>query len=233
MSATRIHALFNQKGGVGKTTCTVNLAAVVNKTFTNGPIKRNPETTDNPVLVANADPQGSAFWWAMRGEAAGDLPFDYVQLDDPSQLRLLRGRYRDIFVDTPGSLENGALAHAVLDESDDVVVPMKAEALSFDPTARTIREVLEPRGIPYRVVVNDWDPRDGHTDLIQTAEYIAKMGWPMCGNTIRHYKLHARAAASGMVCTQYPKNRVALEAQADFVALALELGYGGHYEANA
>ena len=40
---------------------------------------------------------------------------------------------------------------------------------------------------------------------------------------IRHYKLHARAAAEGVTVVQYAKNRVALEARQDFFKLALEV----------
>ena len=44
---------------------------------------------------------------------------------------------------------------------------------------------------------------------------------------IRRYKIHTRASADGHVVTQYPKNRVAMEAREDFFRLALELGLGG------
>jgi chromosome partitioning protein len=223
---TEIHSLCNQKGGVGKTTITMNLAAVVYEVLTSD--VAGDFTGPCPVLVVNADPQSSAVWWANRGEQMGSLPFDYVNMDDPADLAKLRGsQYRHVFVDTPGYLESGERGQAVLDEVDDVVVPMTPNPLSFEPTARTIADVIEPRGIPFRVVINDFDPRDGKTDLIQTAQYVAGMGWPLCRIPVRHYKLHARASAAGMVCTQYPKNRVALEAKGDFLQLALELGYGG------
>ncbi|GAB3866309.1 hypothetical protein GCM10029963_78530 [Micromonospora andamanensis] len=61
-------------------------------------------------------------------------------------------------------------------------------------------------------------------DLQQTAQFIRRKGWPMCNTVIRRYKLHSRASAEGMVVTQYPRNRVAMEA---FFRLALEMGYGG------
>ena len=47
-------AILNQKGGSGKTTLAVNLAEAL-------------YSTNNPVLVLDADPQGSArAWWTMR-----------------------------------------------------------------------------------------------------------------------------------------------------------------------
>jgi len=51
--------------------------------------------------------------------------------------------------------------------------------------------------------------------------------WPLAHTVIRHYKLHARASADGLVVTEYPVNRVALQAREDFYKFALELNVGG------
>jgi chromosome partitioning protein len=99
--------------------------------------------------------------------------------------------------------------------------------LSFDPTARTINKVLAPRGIPYIVVINNWDPRDTEYDLNETKEFVRANGWPLAHTVIRRYKIHARSSAEGLVVTQYQMNRTTLHAREDFYKLALELNVGG------
>jgi chromosome partitioning protein len=233
-----VHVLLNQKGGVGKSTIAVNLAAVTADVLNHGD---DPDAS-SPVAAVSVDPQGSAIWWASR---INDLPFHIVQAhDDLAGLRRLKQLpgIEHVYIDTPGWIDleadnnhadplgRGPASDAlrtVLDVADVVIVPMETEPLSFDPTARTINKVLRPRGLRYIVVINNWDPRDGTHDLNETRDFIKANKWPMARTVIRHYKLHARASADGQVVTEYPANRVALQAREDFYKLALELNIGG------
>ena len=125
-----------------------------------------------------------------------------------------------------GSTDRGAVAQTAV-AADRVIVPMETEPLCFDPTARTINKVIRPRGIPYIVVINNWETRDGQRDLEETKEFVRGNGWPLAHTVIRHYKLHARASADGQVVTEYATNGVSLRAREDFYRLALELNVGG------
>lgn len=234
---TTVTTIINQKGGVGKSTITVNLAATTAKVLTHD---QDPDAK-SPVAAVSIDPQGSAVWWAER---INSLPFHIVEAhQDLAGLRRLNQLpdIKHVYVDTPGWIDlNGRpdadplgdgpaseALRAVLDVTDLAIVPIEPEPLSFQPTVRTIRRVLQPRGVPFLVVVNNWDPRDGGADRDDTKKFVKDKGWPLANTIIRHYKLHTRASADGHVVTEYPMNRVALQARQDFSDLALELSLIG------
>lgn len=239
----KVHVVLNRKGGVGKSTLVVNLSAVTadvlsRKKIVPAAARTLAGTADDhsAVVAVSVDPQGSAVWWSERVE---ELPFAFVQAHDDLEglagLRELPG-VRHVFVDTPGWMDlkdgmdplgRGSAAEVlriILDCAHDVIVPVNPAPLCFDPTWDTIERVIKPRGLPYSVVINNWDPRDGTTDLEQTREFVLANGWPLANTVVRRYKLHERAAADGLVCTQYPSNRTAANAREDFFRLALEAG---------
>jgi len=233
-----ITVILNRKGGVGKSLISVNLAAVYAEILGN----------DQSVAVVSIDPQGTSVEHAEKVTKAGrEVPFRIVDASQNiDRLRQLRRAKADIIiVDTPGFMPikpedeadesidplgdgtTGDALRAILDVADDVIVPLEAEGSAFTPTKVTVERVLVPRQLPYGVVINNWDPRDGlkegkHPDRDRTISMAKRRGWELYNATIRHYKPHTRGITSGRFCTQYESNHIATKAKQDFVSLALE-----------
>jgi chromosome partitioning protein len=203
----KVVAIVNQKGGAGKTTTTMNLAAVASESAR--------------VLVVDVDPQQSATWWATT---AGDaLPFDFADETDPGFLAAIRSLpYEFVFVDTPGSLTDTAVLSTVLDAADFVVVPTEPEALCVPPMVRTIRTVIEPKQVPFRVLLSKVDMRVAG-QLEEAEALIDEMGLPRFKRPIRRYKAHADAPVSGAVATTYPESRQTFKGIDDYRAVSLEM----------
>lgn len=204
-----IASVTNQKGGVGKTTATMNIASEL--------------AQHSRVLVVDVDPQQSASEWA---ELAGEsLPFDFASESDPSVLARLReaSDYDTIFVDTPGSIENSDLLAAVLDSSDFVILPMEAEVLSVKPLVTTITTLVEPRNLPYKVLLSRYDARDGRVGREQAEAMLDAAEIPRFKTAIRRYGIHSAAPGNGTVVSTYAATgRRDANAIADFKDVALE-----------
>ena len=105
-----IIAVSNQKGGVGKTTVAVNLAACFAE-------------DDEDVLVVDADPQASALAWkAQRPDTLPPVQAIGLPSDNPhKEVPDLAGRYDVVIIDAGGQITQSARAAVVA--ADFVVVP--------------------------------------------------------------------------------------------------------------
>ena len=198
--------IFNGKGGVGKTTTAVNLAAVFSET--------------QKVLLVDADSQGSANWWANRGDSSPS--FDVSSETDPTLLGKLKNikTYDLIIVDTPPALSSESLA-AVLPIADYLLLPTPPAPMDIAALVRTVRKTITPSGIPHRVLLTKVDSRS-LSEAVEAQMMLTELDIPACDAFVKAYKAHERAAMEGVPITQW-RGRNAAEAKADYIRVADEI----------
>lgn len=106
-----IIGILNQKGGVGKTTLAVNIAAFLAQ-------------QGKRVLLVDADPQGSALDWAAARES--EPLFSIVGLPKPNlhkELPMIGRDYDDIVIDGPPRVTD--LARSAIMASDVILIPVQ------------------------------------------------------------------------------------------------------------
>ena len=242
----RTIALSNNKGGSGKTTTTVSLAAAF--------AERGLQ-----VLVVDLDPQGSATHWLGGQEApVGLVEFsgggirlsdlvvattapgvDLIPTSpslvpsgekgrDDTGLAIVRGfarlpDYWDlILVDTPPAL--GYLSLAPLVSSDRVVIPVEAHALALPGVASVIaaieraRRHVNPRLELLGIVACRVNPTSHVRDVV--AQLRGRFGSVVLDSSVREAIRIAEAPAVRLPITRYaPMSRVA----EDYRSVAAEL----------
>ncbi|WP_375705399.1 AAA family ATPase, partial [Bartonella sp. AA86SXKL] len=106
-----IIGLLNQKGGVGKTTLSVNLAASFARTGAR-------------VLLIDVDPQGSALDWAAAREGASLFPVvGLPRATVHKEITQIGHNYDHIIIDGPPRVTD--LARSALMASDFVLIPVQ------------------------------------------------------------------------------------------------------------
>jgi len=105
-----IISILNEKGGVGKTTLTTNLA-------------RAFKEQNKSVLLVDSDPQGSARDWHVNGD--GDV-LEVIGLDRPTldkDIARFSKQYQFIFIDGAPQLTNMAVKAILC--SDIILIPVQ------------------------------------------------------------------------------------------------------------
>ncbi|WP_273729123.1 ParA family partition ATPase [Brucella gallinifaecis] len=123
-----IISFLNQKGGVGKTTLSISVAACLAK-------------QGHRVLLIDADKQGSASTWASLRE---DAPFQVVSLARANMARdalTMAADYTHTVIDGPPHAEE--IARSCIIASDFVALPIEPSGLSTWASDLTVKQVRE------------------------------------------------------------------------------------------
>jgi chromosome partitioning protein len=176
-------ALVNQKGGSGKTTLAVNLAAAL--------------AARGPTAVLDLDPQGSARQWAGSGRMAMA-----VHAVDPAQgdrwLESLDGM-RHLVWDCPPSADHPATEWA-LSRVQWVLVPVLPSPVDLWDSWQLVRAVEAARrrnpGLKARLVLNQAEPASAMSAAMQSA--LGEFGLPVLTACVRKRAAFRVAALEGV-----------------------------------
>jgi chromosome partitioning protein len=209
-----IISIQNQKGGVGKTTLAVHISHAL-------------ALRDEPTLLLDADPQGSARDWAVARE--GQPPFSVVGLDRPTihrDLPAIAKNYTHVVIDGPPRVTD--LARSAIAAADLVLIPVQPspydvwaaqEVINLIQEASVFKEKLKSVFVINRKIANTAIGRD-------VTEALSGYGLPVLRSQICQRVSFAESAASGQTVLEIdPNGQAAQEIQA-LVNELLEVHHG-------
>ncbi len=184
--ATRVTAVINQKGGAGKTTLAMNLAAG---------LARRGDT-----VVIDLDPQGSSLQWASQGSAP--FPATVKQIAGKWDARSLHQNYRayrHMVLDCPPSVESHASQQA-LRACDVALIPVLPSPVDLWASLRLPQEIEEARranpGLRAFLVLNQLEPKSALSAAMHEA--LEEFGVPVLNAVLRRRAVYRGAALEGV-----------------------------------
>jgi chromosome partitioning protein len=203
-----IISFLNQKGGVGKTTLAVNVAACLTR-------------AGGRVLLIDADPQGSSLDWAAA--RVGEPLFSVVGLPRPTihkEIARIGQGFDHIVIDGPPRVTE--LARSAILAADVVLIPVQPspydiwaadEVVKLIQDAQIYRESLKAVFAVNRKIANTAIGRD-------VGDALSAYPLPTLKASITQRVVFAEAAARGLAVHEVDQNGAAT---AEIEALVTEL----------
>jgi len=180
-------AVASYKGGVGKTTTAVHVAAYLN--------------TIAPTVLLDGDRTRNATEWSLRGEG-----FPFTVADVASAMKLA-GKFKHSVVDT-GQQPTESDLKALAEGCDLLIIPAVPLALDTAGLRQTIEALQRMNENRYRVLITKAPPPP-ETEAQQLKALLDELKVPVFKNMVPRLKAFSKAAASGCIVDKADDSRAA------------------------
>jgi chromosome partitioning protein len=177
-------ALIGNKGGAGKTTLCVNLAAAL--------------ASDKPSIILDADPQQSSLQWQRiaEGHQSVDVMDAHCNLNEQLKVAELECDY--CLIDCPPSAQSPQMQQA-LQIADLAIVPVLPSPLDIWATVHIEEAVASAHevnpGLKVLLVINQFEARTRLSRLMERA--LAELTLPTAKTIIRRRAIYRHAFLEG------------------------------------
>ena len=187
------------KGGVGKTTTAVHLAAYFQR------LKK--------TILIDGDPNRSSTAWKARG----NLPFDVA--DEAMTAKVAR-LYEHLIIDTAARPDPDVLK-VLADGCDVLVIPTTTDGLSFDALMLTVEALRKVEAKRFRILLTMIPPKPAKDGEI-AHDALIQAGLPVFKSSIRQLKAFKTAGTQGVIVSDIkdPRSQFGWD---DYAAIGKEL----------
>lgn len=177
--------VVGNKGGTGKTTLSLNLAAGLAR--------------HGSIVIIDADPQQSAYQWRLVGSEGSGLPAVIAAaygLD--KTVPALRATHEHVVIDCPPSIK-ATQSEQALRLADHALIPVQPSPMDLWATTHIARVIDKLRpdnpGLRALIVMSQMEPRTTLSRLMPDA--VAELDLPVAVTSLRRRSVHRHCALEG------------------------------------